>query len=373
MQVNGGKNKGFKSIYPVVRIGFTQRTVFPGTPVQPTFDRYTNTMRTTHQHIFQLFALIVLLNLRSQAQSINYKVVENDPDKRNLFIHLNPFNTQCYMSDISIGYNLQATWITKIFQAQIDYRKAYLDENAQGVFSPTGLKKSSQLEIGGVFNFSHKMKNLSHKVVLHSSSGGGYTYTQYIMVMGEARKIKGFRGGFLTFLSNHKVDNDITAAYTANDLRGKGSDGQVRYVRDSINFETINYIARSVGIYAGIDLKSIRQLRISAEGYGARSNKVFNNFYVDAMFTPLVKYDLKPNAGQAIFKDVDVNISENKRRMLGWRAGWQWILNQPCGFNAKMEIGQQPGVPKKSFFITLGFGMTIGLKAKLPTPKTETK
>lgn len=300
-----------------------------------------------------------------KSQTVNYKIYENDPDKRNLFIHLNPFNTQAYLSDITIGYNIQATWMaTKLFQLQIDYRKAYLDGNATGIFSPKGLNKSSQLELGGVFNFRNKLKNAAHKVVLHSSSGGGYTYTKYIMVMGECRKISGLRGGFLSFLSNHKVDNDITKAFTEYDLKGKASDGQIRFLRDSINYETINYIARSTGIYAGIDFKTLKFLVINADGYGKRSCRIVNNFYADVLFTPLVKYDLKPNAGQKIFDDVDVNISENKRRMIGWRAGWHWIFNSAVGFNAKMEVGQQPGVPKQSFFMTVRFGMSIGLKTK---------
>ncbi len=328
----------------------------------------------TRKTLILILALTGLLNQGLKGQNISYKILENEPDKRNLFVHLNPFNTQCYMSDITIGYNVQATWLAApIFQVQVDYRKAYLDENAQGVFSPAGLKKSSQLEAGGVFNLSWRKKNVSNKVVLSSFSTGRYTYTKYIMVQAEARKIVGLRGGFLSFLSNHKVDNDISDAFTEYDLRGKASDGETRYLRDSINFETINYTARSTGLYAGIDLKTLRHVRIDADGYGNKSNKVFNNVYVDVLFTPLVKYELKPNAGQTIFKDVDVNISENKRRMLGWRAGWQWTVNQGCGFNAKMEVGQQPGVPKKSFFITCGFGMTIGLKAKLPETKTETK
>ncbi len=313
-----------------------------------------------------LLTLTLLLSACSlKSQSVNYRIQENDPDKRNLYIHLNPFNTQCYLSNISIGYNLQATWMAaKLFQVQVDYRKAYLDANASGVFSPSGLQKSSQLEIGGVFNFRYKLKNVAHKVVLHSSSGGGYTYTKYIMVMGEARKVAGLRGGFLSFLSNHKVDNDITEAFTEYDLKGKANDGQVRYLRDSVNYETINYVAQSTGIYAGIDLKSLKFLVINGEGYGKRSCRTVNNFYADVLFTPLVKYELKPNAGQSYLNDVDVNISENKRRMIGWRAGWQWIFNSTVGFNSKMEIGQQPGVPKKSFFMTVGFGMSIGLKTK---------
>ncbi len=312
-----------------------------------------------------LVALLITVNaIITKAQTVSYKIVENDPDKRNLFIHLNPFNTQAYMADITIGYNVQATWLAaKHLQIQLDYRKAYLDMNATGVFSPKGLKKSSQLEIGGAFNLTNRLKTAGHKVVLRSSTSGRYTYTSSIFVMGEARKIFSLRGGFLTFYSNHKVDNDFTK--NADGMQGKTADGQVKYLRDSINFETINYTARSVGFYGGIDFKTVRQLIVSAEGYGNRASKTVNNFYLDVLFTPAVKFELKPNSGQAYMSGVDINIPENKRKLMGWRFGWHYTLNQPCGFNAKMEIGQQPGPANESFFMTVGFGMSIGLRTKM--------
>lgn len=301
-----------------------------------------------------------------KAQSVSYKVVENDPDKRNLSIHLNPFNAQGYMADITIGYNVQAVWLAnRLFQANVDYRKAYLDINADGVFSPEGLKKSSQMELGGAFNLTSALKGANYRIVLSSYSTGKYRYTTSMNVRGEARKIFSVRGGFISYLSNHKIDNDISKKFEEGDIKGKTSDGNVRYFRDTINFETINYTARTTGFYAGIDFKSIRHMIVNVDGYGNRSNKADNNFYFDLMFTPLVKYDLKTNSKQSAFEDVDINISDNKRKMLGWRFGWLYTFKQTVGFNAKMEIGQQPGVPKESFFITCGFGMTIGLKTKL--------
>jgi len=311
-----------------------------------------------------LSTLLITLVSVAWAQNVSYKIIENDPDKRNLFIHLNPFNVQAYVPNITIGYNIQATWLAaKHFQFQVDYRKAYLDGNATGVYSPTGLKKSSQLEIGGAFNLSNRIKNKYHKVVLRSSTSGKYTYTSSIMVLGNARKIVSLRGGFLTFFCNHKIDNDFTKK--ADGMQGKTLDGTVSYLRDSINFEPINFTARSVGIYGGIDFKTIKQLIVNADGYGTKSSKVANNFYLDVLFTPVVKYEIKPNSSQASYNNVDINIDENKRKVLGWRFGWQYTLNQPCGFNAKMEIGQQPGLEGKSFFMTFGFGMTIGLKTKM--------
>lgn len=300
----------------------------------------------------------------TKAQTVSYKILENDPDKRNLFIHVNPFNVQAYFANITIGYNVQATWLAaKNFQFQVDFRKAYLDGDATGVFSPKGLKKASQIEVGGVFNLSNKLKNCSHRVVLSSSSSGRYNYTQSISVMAEARKIFGIRGGFVSFFNNHHLSsfsgkNDVI-------MKGKSADGQIRYVYDSLSYEAMNFTIRSTGIYAGIDFKTIKHLLVNTDSYGEKGCKTVNNFYLDVLFTPLVVYKLKPNTGQTTFNNVDINISDNKRRLLGWRFGWQYITNKSLGFNAKMEIGQQPGLYKQSFFMALGFGFTIGLKTKV--------
>lgn len=309
---------------------------------------------------------ICAVSIITKGQSVSYKIEENNPDKKNLSIHLNPFNVQGYSADITIGYNLQAKWLaSKLFQIEADYRKAYLDINADGVFSPPDLKKSSQMEVGGAFNLVNKLGSASHKIVLRSHSDGRYRYTSFIHVNGDARKIFALRGGFVSFYSNYKIDNDISRKFEEGDIKGKLADGNIRYLRDTINFETINYTARSAGFYAGIDFKSIRHMIIYADDYGRRSNKAENNFYADIIFTPLVKYELKPNDKQSGYNNVDINISDNKRKMLGWRFGWHYTFKQSVGFNAKMEVGQQPGVPKESFFLTCGFGMTIGLKTKL--------
>lgn len=312
-----------------------------------------------------VYAALLIFSAAGFAQSVGYKVLENEPGKRNLIVFLNPFYINTYASDINLGYELQATYmLANKLTAQAVFRKAYLDENATSIFAPKGLTKAYEFEAGGIFNFSSKVKDVSNKVILMSISTGRYTYSESIRVRADARRTAGFRGGMVGFHNNYKIGNDITAAFAKDDIKAKDDHGKLVYVRDSVGFETVTYTGNSIGLYGGIDLRTIRDILIDADGYGEKSNRTTNNFYLDAFFTPAVVYAIKPNSGQAYLAKADINISENSRKYFGWRFGWHYIINKSFGFNAKMELGQQPGRPVKSFYFNLGFGFNIGFKAK---------
>jgi hypothetical protein len=306
-----------------------------------------------------LLSVILFVGItKTTAQMVNYKIIVNEPDKRNLFIHINPFNVNTYSPNVTIGFNIQATWLaSKHFQFQLDYRKAYLDGEATGVFSPKGLKKASQFELGGTLNLINHIKNVSHRIVLSSTRSGNYTLTKSLHVVAEARKIFAVRGGFISFYNNLHINN----SFNGDSVIGKYSNGTTKRVFDDVSFETINYTVRSAGFYAGIDFKTIKNLIISTNDYGEKGCRTVGNFYADILFTPLVKYEIK----QPGFTDININIPDNKRKLIGWRAGYQWATNRSFGFNYKIEFGQQPGVAThNNFFLAAGMGFTIGLKTK---------
>ena len=175
------------------------------------------------------------------------------------------------------------------------------------------------------------------------------------------------RGGFQYFHNNYKVHNDITKKLGNNDIQAKDKNGNLYYVFDGITFETVNYVVNSYGVYAGLDFKTIRDLVIHTPEYGTKKTKKISNVYMDVLFAPSMVYTLKPNLHQtSTFANADINISENKRNMLGWRLGWQYVFNTTVGFNMKTEVGMQPGPAAASpWFITFGVGVNFGLKINL--------
>lgn len=296
-------------------------------------------------------------------QSVSYSVLENDPDARAVFISINPFNAQYYSPDINIGVDLSAmVRIGDRLQAGADLRKAYLDSKTTGDFVPTGLSKASQFSAGVSFLLASSLKERSNKVVLSSGSAGrNRTSTTYIEVDALTRRSWAVRGGIQRFHNNMQIGNDITEEFTEHDIRAMDKEGHVFYLRDTILFEPINYITNSMGVYAGISLQTFRHLVIDSD-YGRKSNRKMDDFYLDLLYCPGVTYELRPNDRQDMYNDLDIDISENKSRHLGWRFGWNLMTNHSAGISWRTEIGQQPGRPDKSFFFSLAFGINFGLK-----------
>ncbi|MES2381405.1 MAG: hypothetical protein V4538_10225 [Bacteroidota bacterium] len=300
------------------------------------------------------------------AQNVSYKVLEDDPDTKNIFIAANVFDINAYMANMSLGYNIYANaFLGKRFQADVDYRKAYNDAGI-GIFSPKDLTKNFQIRLGGQFNLVNKLARKNARVVLSSFSSGGFTHTTFISVPANFRRIFAVRGGLQYFYNNCRTDNGANNSRAANDddMRAK-INGQVVVLTDPNNFETVNYTVNTFGIYGGLSYKSICNIIIDAESWGKKGRSVLSDFYADVLFCPLVSYDIKPNSNQAYLKDADLNISENKPSYLGWRFGWQAALGRKVAFTTKMEIGQQPGNRSETFFVNLGIGIGFGTKWSL--------
>ncbi|MEO8759886.1 MAG: hypothetical protein ABI388_02450 [Bacteroidia bacterium] len=304
-----------------------------------------------------LFISAIGLASNSFSQSVSYNIKENNPDRRNLMIYLNPFNVQAYMPDINIGIDAQMNYLlNRRFQIDVDFRKAWTDAGI-GIFAPKGVSKASQLQAGGCFNITNKLKAIRNKVILRSSTVGRYTLTSSIQVQADARRIFALRGGFQYFHNNQKGSS----------ISAKDAQGNLYVVDDNITFETVSYAVRSYGLYAGLDFKTIRDLVISTTEYGTKKTKKLSNVYMDLLYTPGITYTLIPTYNQVTtFKNVDINIKENTRRTLGWRLGWQYVFNSTVGFNMKTEIGMMPGPQNVTpWFLTFGLGVNFGLKIKL--------
>ncbi len=304
-----------------------------------------------------LFINAICLASNSFSQSVSYNIEENNPDRRNLMIYLNPFNVQAYMPDINIGIDAQINYLlNKRFQVDVDFRKAWTDSGI-GIFAPKGVSKASQFQVGGCFNITNKLKTINNKIILRSSTVGRYTLTSSIQVQAEARRIFALRGGLQYFHNNQKGSS----------IQAKDAQGNLYFVDDNITFETVSYVVRSYGIYAGLDFKTIRDLVISTTEYGTKKTKKLSNVYMDLLYTPGITYKLTPTNNQTTtFKDIDVNLKENLRRTIGWRLGWQYVFNSTVGFNMKTEIGMMPGPQNVSpWFLTFGLGVNFGLKIKL--------
>lgn len=319
-------------------------------------------MKTLITKTLIVFA-VLFANFNLSAQTISSKVVEDNPDTKNLYIAFNILDISAYSANMSLGFNAYASaTLANRFQLDFDIRKAWNDDGI-GIFSPQDLTKNFHIRAGGQLYLSSKIKRANTRVVLSSYSSGKYTHTTFINTPANKRKIFAVRGGLQYFYNNCRTDNGAGNSRAANDNDMKAKlNGKVQLLSDPVNFETVNYTVNTMGIYAGLGYKTIVNLILDVEGWGRKGNSSSNDFYADVLFAPLVSYAVKPNQKQAYLADADLNISENKKAYLGWRVGWQAYMGKKIMFSVKTEVGQQPGNGFETFFMNIGLGIGFGTK-----------
>lgn len=293
------------------------------------------------------------------AQMVSYKTLTDDPDMRNLSIALNIIDFSTYQSNMSIAYNVYASArLGKLLIADADFRRSYNDASA-GVFSPEDVGKGHEVRLGGRFNLYNGLGKGKAKVVLSSFTSGNYRYTKFLTVPSTYRRIFSVRGG----IQNYRNICDLSSFPGKDDnvMFYKDAAGNKAPVIDKTSFETLSYSVLASGVYAGLSYQSIVNVMIDAEGYGKCSRSIANDFYADVLFTPLVTYTLLPNTNQqAAWGKVDLNNDYNSKNYLGWRVGWQAFLGRKIGMTTKMELGQQPGNYRGTWYLSVGLGLGIG-------------
>jgi hypothetical protein len=295
-----------------------------------------------------------------RAQSVSYKVVEDNPGKDNLHINILPFYVDyAGGNNLSLGYGLQSSvQLKKKWTFQVYYEHPYAAVFDWGYhFATVGIFTSPtnnvpvhfmHLELGGVYELWSKTKQKTRRVVLSSYSTGRYTHTEYIRVPATVLRSTGVRGGLYSYHTSITARQNGTVA---GDLGGAGvisSDG-TRFggaanlnngnTPEDPNFNTESATnMRVLGVYGGISLISKTRIIIDAEGYGERGmGKVFS-FYADAIIAP-VRID---------------------RRPFGCRVGYDYNFSKKAiGYYAKTEIGFTPGLSHGNLYAMLAFGMSI--------------
>ncbi len=330
--------------------------------------------------------------LFSQAQTVNYKVLKDDPNDLPLQLSLDPFYAEMSGGSARLGWGLRVTALfRKIVVFNFDIRKAYLDvEGRQHVngslMSPgtDGLKKQTVIEGGGALTFSDKTKSTYLSVVLSSSTttSGNYqtTHTKYITVPGSVRKINGLHLGInqtnLALEFSEGKSGSFTAFNTSNpaDFTGFGEYGTTYHGSDIYDGYTM---LNTTSIYAGLAHKRVTNLTVATD-YSRRKkgNRIYYDFYFDMMYGAVMHFaDITAVDGTTF----EVKNSDMKR--MGWRFGWMYGGSSKSYFTYKAEFGSKPGYVGQHkgflstrFYLFLSMGWSIPFKAKflnVPAPTTN--
>ncbi len=308
------------------------------------------------------------------AQSVSYRLIESDPDKyKPTALSLDLINFDTYIEP-SIGYGLKLeTIILNRIMPFINYKHAWMDLSARHIYNSypmpkNGLANQTTIDLGGVLFLRSKVKKKSVRVVLHSSSSSTHTYTTYLMVPSEIKKMAGVGGGIYFSKKALKFEDDAHPLYRYKSLDGTidvpihdvgytGTD--VQPAGDAYTPFAMSY---TTSIYGGLHFRSVVNTVIRADGYGRKANAKVADYYIDLMYAPVVAIG---NVKDIDGKEWEMVPQSGAIRHLGYKLGYSLHGVKSLGFMYYAEFGKKPGPAMgKSFlnngtYITVGMGVTI--------------
>lgn len=336
-----------------------------------------------------LILFAVSFSLELKAQSVTYRVTKDDPfDIKNLTIAIDPlFFDANGENGFAFGWGARANYFMgKTLDFNFDMRSGFgttgydIDnKNTRNYFVMEG-------SLG--LTLSHKVRRRNVPIILSSSSytSGGYTYTTTYSIKGgvpaDLRKVISFRAGAYQMTNSinlNKVFNDSLLMFENKEtgkkfsLQDAGKNGN-----DTINLTGSNGYGgfASTAIFAGFNFKTIRQLIVDVDGWGVRSNMVYSDFYIDAIFSPVValkNYEATTTGTMKNTYKYDVKY-EGGKRAIGWRFGYVIRKPKDQGFSFKWELGQRPGfkayqekpsnINIRNWYTMITYGLYIPLKVK---------
>lgn len=321
-----------------------------------------------------VLAGLLIMGMALRAQTVSYHKTENDPDdyKRSM-LYLDLFTADTYL-DACLGSAIKVeTMVGSRIMPFVQTRFAWSDAATHHVVSgypenKGGQKKQLVLDMGSAFYLVNRNATKNVKVILSSSSFGGYTHTRYIRIPATVKKLFGVEGG--VYLNRRGLEFD-TKSHPYYKYQSK--DGSVTVPIDEVGSSTGNVqptgeaykplsMTHIVSIYGGLHYRRLTNVEIST-GEGIKANRNTLDLYADVMYAPVVPIaNVVDNSGTE-WKLVP---QSGAIKHLGWKAGFTHHNCKKVSFEYNFEFGRKPGpVLGKDFmnngsYISLGMGLSIG-------------
>lgn len=326
-----------------------------------------------------VFSAAALIGFKAQAQTVTWKELKNDPfDIKNLTIALDPLffdlNSQ---NGYAMGWGLRADFLMgKALQFNFDYRNSF---NTKGYHIDNNNTKNYNYIEGGVgLVLSHKVKTRNLPIILERSSysSGGYTYTKTTFIKGgvpgKVRSIFMLQGGFFMYgntINFNSIDDSLITLKDGSTEFSLQDSIAVFEANDSLNKYDMHFGGGNItSLFLGFNFKNIRQLILDVDGYGVKGNVMFRDFYLHAMFAPIV--DMKDYTANG----TKYGTHYGKVSHFGWRMGWFIRHPKNQSFSYKFEFGTRPGWRRtdtsgsfgfmKNMYTTISFGLYLPFKVK---------
>jgi len=301
----------------------------------------------------QLFAAMLAFLVFGQeaaAQQVSFKVTHDNPEEavQELYVGLNPLWMELGAQNALSGgwglygfYNMNQNLMFE-FDLKTPYHRRWLDleylevdeegkrdkEDYYNDFKP---RKLMQIQLTAHWTFGSKTrKNRPMKAHVKTEYHGDYKVESSLPFRASKKRLYQVRGGL--FYNRTTVARDVP-----------NPDAFAELLNSPNDFEEVPYTNMAyTALFGGINLSRVYEAVVDIEGYGTRTSRAHNTFYIDFMFAPVISLR-KMQVGDAEYDLVDNN--HFGKQNLGWRFGWGSLPDYK-NFMWGTEIGNRPGIYK---------------------------
>lgn len=300
-----------------------------------------------------LTSTLLVISLSLTAQNINYEVTYDNPDFRPFWnLNLSYLDVDVPVQSIdAINFNA-GIWgnFEPVDGLGADYRLriSYLTMAQLGYQDPPGF---TNFELGAYFKFAGYTKVRPTNVVLDidwDADGNSFNDEEVFQIKAitiQAKNRRDFlaRGGFYHLSSPLTVD-DVTDANDA------------KIFADNIGGASLN------GLYAGIGIRTFRNVYINTDQFGDQFNSQGRLLYIDAIFAGASLSDPYEDPATLVF-DEDAAKDAIGSLPIGFRIGlntFQIEKKDRTGKKFGMAVNYEAGYrPYIGWYLSAGLGLTL--------------
>jgi hypothetical protein len=232
-----------------------------------------------------------------------------------------------FEADIKLPYHRR--WVDAEYLS-VDEKGKWEKEDYFNDYKPA---KLTQLTLTAHYTLVDWTKsNKRMKAHVKTEYHGDYKVESFLPFRGSKKTMIQARGGLFYNRSVVHRDVPIPEGFDTESVDAEGNS------RTAEPYSNMAYTA----LFAGFNTSKIWEAAVDIDGYGSRTTRAHNIFYIDAFFAPgIVLRDLKQD-------ELQYDLVENghfKKQNLGWRVGWASLPDYK-NFMWGTEFGNRPGIYK---------------------------
>jgi hypothetical protein len=313
------------------------------------------------------------------SQSVNYKVINDDPkDLNHLWVHVQPLTIDAMQMNVAVGSGIELTYLPNSrFELKgglrgnlinaLDFHR-FSTSNGASITWQESKREQSQMtlsnsfsrfysfEIGGMYVFKDSDLQGASKIILNDNPAPGNTgFSEMIEVDSKIRQLFGARLGISSMASTVSLqkaldDQNVKLTGDQGTVLSKNGTQTTNGFSTKGNSNELFTSFSSTGFYLGAAMQRIKNISIKSDRQGILSNNSIFTVYADLMFNPFTKLDdIKTTwTGKPVKETFSTSaISLSK---FGGRIGAEVRYNQASFISLGAELGYRPSIQGEGFY-----------------------